>query len=238
MKRNENISIELKELGSSLPESAENVYAVPAGYFDKLPARILERIKADEELSTLSPLLQGLSRRMDYSLPEGYFEQLTPDTEKVSDSQSASEEIAELSPLLNSIDRRTPYAVPEGYFENLAVIPDTPAKLVSITRKSWFRYATAAVVTGLIVAIGFLIFNRNEVDPDVKPFAWVEKEFKKVSTDEIDAFVDLVDNSTLTVSNSATPVEVSKLLNEVTPEEIEAFLDDTGIDFESDDILN
>src|SRR5690606_895056 len=114
MKRNDNISIELKELGSSLPESAENVYSVPAGYFDNLPARMLERIKADEELSTLSPLLQGLSKKMDYSLPEVYFEQLTPDTEMVSDSQSASEEIAQLSPLLNSIDRRTPYSVPTG----------------------------------------------------------------------------------------------------------------------------
>src|SRR5690606_31911008 len=101
----------------------------------------------DEELSTLSPLLQGLSKKMDYSLPEGYFEQLTPDTEMVSDSQSASEEIAQLSPLLNSIDRRNLYSVPAGYFENLAVIPETSAKVVSITRKNWFRYAAAAVVT-------------------------------------------------------------------------------------------
>ena len=73
MKRNETILNELRELNSRLPGVSENVFSVPKGYFDSLPERMLNRIRNEEELQELSPLLAGLSRKMDYSVPNDYF---------------------------------------------------------------------------------------------------------------------------------------------------------------------
>lgn len=242
MKRNESILNELREMGSHLPGASENVFTVPAGYFASLPERIMERIRAGEELQTLSPLLGGLSKKMDYAIPSGYFEKIQGrlDSPAADSGVPVQEELATLSPLLNGIDRRLPYSVPHDYFENLPVLPESRTKVVSIAQRSWFRYAAAAVVTAIIVTSGFLLLNRKEIDPDVRPIAWMEKKLKKVSTDDINSFVELVEADPATASGSTPPVEINKLLNEVSPEEIQAFLDETemgepGLD---EDILN
>lgn len=55
---------------------------VPAGYFDGLASRIMGRIAevrreaGDDELGQLAPTLAGMDRKMPYSLPEGYFNDL------------------------------------------------------------------------------------------------------------------------------------------------------------------
>ena len=75
----------------------------------------------------LSPLLSKLSKRMPYSVPQGYFEGLEESlisSVQVS-GQSAREELEKLSPLLSSLNKEMPYSVPQGYFENLAIKPVT-----------------------------------------------------------------------------------------------------------------
>jgi hypothetical protein len=52
-------------------------YSVPEGYFEGLAEQVLARIRqeeAKEELGTLSPLLQQLSKKQPYSTPVGYFD--------------------------------------------------------------------------------------------------------------------------------------------------------------------
>lgn len=52
-------------------------YSVPLGYFEGLAEQVLTRIRqeeAKEELGTLSPLLQQLSKKQPYSTPVGYFD--------------------------------------------------------------------------------------------------------------------------------------------------------------------
>ncbi len=217
----------------------EAVYLVPDGYFEALASTVLNKIRAKEELNEISPLLAGLSRKMEYAVPEGFFQNLSAQGVLIDDS-SAREELSTLSPILNGIDRKMPYSVPEGYFDQDVSIPETETRVVSISSRSWFRYAAAAVITAVIVTTGFLTFNRNEIDPDVKPFAWVEKKLKKVSTDDINEFVDLVDANGTAITATSTPVEIDKLLNEVSTEDIQDFLDETeagelGL---GDDILN
>lgn len=64
---------------SSLPKL--NPYQVPVGYFDGLEEQIMETIRqhpdyqtSQEELESISPLLNSLSKRPVYAVPEGYFE--------------------------------------------------------------------------------------------------------------------------------------------------------------------
>jgi hypothetical protein len=54
--------------------------SVPEGYFESFPATMLSKIRAMEsnsesnEVEEISPLLAGISRKMPYSVPRGYFE--------------------------------------------------------------------------------------------------------------------------------------------------------------------
>jgi len=64
---------------SSKPK--ENPYKVPTGYFDKLDKTIMEAIRkhpdyqtSEEELESVSPLLNSIDKRPVYSVPKGYFE--------------------------------------------------------------------------------------------------------------------------------------------------------------------
>lgn len=53
--------------------------SVPAGYFEAMPAIMLAKVKVLEnagELADVAPALIGVSRKMPYSLPAGYFENL------------------------------------------------------------------------------------------------------------------------------------------------------------------
>jgi hypothetical protein len=53
--------------------------SVPEGYFEAFPATLLSKIRAMEgadEQDEIGPVLSGLSRKMPYSVPQGYFENL------------------------------------------------------------------------------------------------------------------------------------------------------------------
>jgi hypothetical protein len=102
---------------------------VPAGYFEGLADQILNRIKAleatnaNEELSFLSPFLSNASKEMPYTVPAGFFQDLSEDLLKKigehEDYQTSEEEIETLSPLLSSLKNKNPYSIPAGYFEKL-----------------------------------------------------------------------------------------------------------------------
>jgi hypothetical protein len=138
MTRKDNILQELSELNSTLATiTPQNVYSVPAGYFDGLAAQVLNRIKAIEaanaveELSYLSPVLSSFSKQMPFSVPQDYFEGLAEKAiqavresndylQKESFGQTAKEEMETLSPLLSGLNKEMPYSIPQGYFESLA----------------------------------------------------------------------------------------------------------------------
>ena len=68
-------------------------YSVPEGYFDALPDTLMSRIRAmqadtnvpvgEGELAEIAPILSGLSRKMPFTVPDGYFEQLAFSSPKV-----------------------------------------------------------------------------------------------------------------------------------------------------------
>ncbi len=256
MTQKENILQELNELKSTLATvTPQNVYKVPLGYFDGLAAQVLCRVKAMEaknaveELGYLSTSLNNISRQMPYAVPAGYFEGLAEKSMQLvresNDYQTAKEELETLSPLLSGLKKTMPYSVPQGYFESLAEKRNKPAaKIISITGRKWFRYAAAAVVTGVIVLAGFIyLISRNTVDPVEQPYAWVKKSFKKVDKADIDAFVKLAEeefnNQTSVASNPVKPEEIKELMKDVSDKEIQDFLDETaGLESSDETMMN
>lgn len=249
MERNDTIQ-ELRDLNSVLCDYPHgNVYTVPPGYFEEFAGLVLNRIhalkaaNAKEELNYLSPFLNSLSRENPYSVPQGYFDEL-PEllmsaTRKHEDYQTADEELSSLSPLLSGINKRNPYSVPEGYFENfgkdinLKSENKPVAKTISMVNRKWFRFAAAAVVIGFVAMTGIYLFFNGSVSVS-NPHEWVKANMKKVSTDEINSFVQPADDVTVT----AKTMDVKELMKDVSDKDIQNFLNETAVaEDNSDDLL-
>ncbi len=233
---------ELRDLESSLGSySPQNIYTVPNGYFEGLPTQILNRIKAleatdaKEELEYLSPLLSKISKRMPYSVPAGFFQNLSDNiVQQISehaDHQTSEEELESLSPLLSSLKNRNPYSVPAGYFENLGTkVEEKEAKVISITKRKWYRLAVAAVFIGIVAIGGLLFMSQRQPDINKNPRAWVNKNVnKKVSQEKIDEFVKLAEDETINAteeSDATKQAEIKELMKDIPEKEIEDFLND------------
>ena len=232
---------ELADLGSGLKDhNPQNIYAVPAGYFEGLADQILKRIKALEstdakdELKYLSSFLSNISKETPYSVPAGFFQNLSEDVLKriseQEDHQTSEKEIESLSPLLSSLKNKNPYSVPAGYFDTVGTkVEKKEAKVISITRRKWYRLAAAAVVIGIVVIGGLLFFKQGQVSVD-NPHAWIEKNVKKVDKAKIDELISLTNgdlNDKLdNESDVVKKAEIKELMKDVPEKEIEEFLID------------
>lgn len=242
---------ELSELESSLGNvPAGNIYSVPQGYFDGLAGVVMNRIKAinsttpREELNYLSPFLNSISRELPFSVPGDYFRELPESImegiRNHEDYQTAEEEISSLSPLLSSIGNKNPYAVPEGYFENFGKDVNLKSdnkravKVVSLVNRKWFRFAAAAVVIGFVALTGVNLFFNNSTNPISNTHRWVEENMKKVSTDEMNTFIQSTDET-----STAKTTDIKDLMKDVSDTDIQDFLNKTnaGNDESDGDIL-
>jgi len=241
---------ELNELDSTLGNlNPQNLYAVPYGYFEGFPTQVMNRIKAlqadnaKEELEYLSPLLSNASKETPYSIPVGFFQNFGDSVmQRINENvnhQTSEEEIESLSPLLSSLKNKNPYSVPAGYFESLETRTDKQeAKVISFTRRRWYRMAIAAAVIGVVAITGFLLFTRDKINIDRDPQGWVKKNvINKVSDEKIEEFVTLVTpNGTQKVeeNEAAAQAEVKELMKDVPQKEIDDFLND-AVALESND---
>ena len=111
---------ELKEIAPITASIGhQEVYQVPAGYFDGLAESIMLRIQTDADIDEV--FLPNIAKDSAFSVPEGYFEGFAGNLLSRIKSQNADiagDEIRAISPLLNSIDRRMPFSVPPGYFND------------------------------------------------------------------------------------------------------------------------
>lgn len=232
------IQNELNELNSGLnPNSNNNPYSVPEGYFEGLAASVLAKIKtempvsASEEIAQLSPLLAAISRRVPYSVPEDYFQS---NIESLEVFTSENEE----SLTLSFIDKEMPYEVPVGYFANvpeqvLEKVADRSAKLVPLMKRKWMRLAVAAAIAGIITISGIAYFNnRGSHSITGDPVA---VELKKASTEELNAFikttvVDVTDNKIQTTAKNSPSKTEKKFFDDVSDKELDAFLNQVPTD--------
>jgi hypothetical protein len=160
----ENKSIEiLNELKAISPLLAAmekvNIFQVPEEYFSDLDQRILTSIFIhQDEKNNLQ------------NVPEGYFDSL-PDKIlskiKVEKNESTTEEIKALSPALFYLKEENTFALPENYFYDLSdrildKINGKETKVISISSvRKWWKYAAAAIVTGVIAISSLQIFNHT-----------------------------------------------------------------------------
>jgi hypothetical protein len=257
---------ELSDIDSTLGNlNPQNLYTVPNGYFEGLPTQIMNRIKAlettnaKEELEYLSPLLSNVSKEMPYTVPVGFFQNFGDDVmQRISENvnhlpqvrkvrkdsfgesfgQTSEEEIEALSPLLSGLKNKNPYSVPAGYFDTLeTTVQKREAKVISITKRRWYRMAIAAAVIGIVAITGLLMINRNKITNE-DPQTLVSKLFKEVGDEKVNEFVTLVtpDESQKTAeeNDAATQAEVKELMKDVSEKEIDEFLND-AIALESND---
>lgn len=241
MTHRDNILQELNELESSLANSSpSNVYIVPSQYFEGLSTIIMSRIRALEFLETIG-------RETPYKVPAGYFDGLEKRImEAVLQSgyeQTPEEELESLSPLLSGLKKASPYSVPNGYFENLGV-PSTDttkekAKVLSITSRKWFRYAAAAVVTGLVAISSFLIFGNNN---PAGPEDIAKEAVNSVGEEGIHNFIKLTGDEIITEETPAiAQAEIKALVKNISDQEIQDFVDDAQVtesDLTEDILLN
>lgn len=246
MTQKDNILQELKELNSSLAVITPlNSYSVPVGYFDGLAARVLNRIKAieaenaKEEIAYLSPELSSIAKQMPYAVPHGYFETLAENAlqslQERNYYKAAKEETESLSPLLAGLKKEMPYSVPVGYFENLGKNISkeenkAAAKVISITSRKWFRYAAAAVVTGIIIMTGVLLTGNDKKELGGKALAKFTQDVKKmddVQKDNLIDFIDLNNKETAQVDIGNKTDEVKTLLQGISEEELNDFQEQT-----------
>ena len=221
----------------SLPKQVP--YTVPAGYFDTLPENTIQLIReiglsAKEETAALSTLLNEVNRQMPYSVPQGYFAEVEQRMLKTvtGEDQTAKEELESISPLLSGLKKEMPFSVPQGYFENMAAGKpgeNQTAKVISFSSRKWFKYAAAAILVGVIATTAVLLIKKEAIDPDKNSFAWIEKNTKKVSTDEIENFIKLTDETLgqkEVLVNADKLVEVKDLIKDIPEKDIQDFLDD------------
>jgi hypothetical protein len=234
MNSNNAIQDELKDLGSTLPrEHAKPVFDLPESYFENFAASVLARIKNDQEVNAhdelrdLSATLSAIPRNMPFSVPENYFSSLINDLPALVKEDPLPVE-------LDVPDRTMPFEVPAGYFENL------PAQILSKASKpktkiislgtSWLRYATAAMIIGLVALSGILYFNSStgkKIDPATQPNAWVALKLQDVSIKELEDFITNADagvNKNNLAQTSVAAQEVRRLLHDVPDNELDAFL--------------
>jgi len=237
MVQNNSILQELNELNSSLGSQAiAHPYQVPGGYFEGFAEAMLVRIKAleagsvTEELSILAPGMTGLPKTMPYTVPAGYFEHLEGALlAMVRAEASPAEELAGLSPLLSGLKKQNPFSVPAGYFDQAPAIPQVKkeAVVVSFTKSSWFRYAAAAVVTGIILLAGMLYFNRTKPATADQVIAKTTKELKKMDEQQQENVFELlstgVTGKETAQINTSKKNEVKELLKDISDDELNDF---------------
>ncbi len=197
MQERENILTELREISPLLASVPRvNVYRVDENYFDGIRAELQARIIAS---SFVVP-------QQNLDVPVGYFENLPNNILAKIKEQENNEVLTEmqaLSTTIAGIGNKNVYTVPQGYFEKLTMPAITTTKVVKMGSRSIFKYAAAAVVTGLLGLGIFTFVNKNtgdvngtEVNPVVMAKAneiikknSFEKELENVSDEDLEQYL-------------------------------------------------
>jgi|SRR5215831_3416773 len=226
MESNHNNISELKEIAPLVAGiGKEMLYSIPENYFGSLPEMILAQIKLEELKVAPNP----------YTIPVGYFESL-PDAiiSKIkSDRIQVHNELLEVAPLLNTIKKDNIFSLPEGYFENLSPISQTRKRVsnvVSIRSNvgKWVTYAAAASVLFIIAVSSYVFVSIHS--KNAQEHLTVEQRIAQLNEQEIINYLkDNVDGFTsadLIPANDNQDPEIQNLLQNVSDQDIQNYLDD------------
>lgn len=201
MKQHEDILNELKGISPTVAAVPYvNVFRVHDGYFAGIGAELHARIAADQAYAS-----------KDISVPEGYFDGLAVNIlQKIKREEyvTVAQEMAALSSVISAIGNANVFTVPNGYFEQLSYTAEKKtAKVVKMNPlRAVYKYAAAAVITGLIgISVINLVdknnYNPTELNPVVQTATVVkagneilkqgsfENEFNNISDKDIEQYL-------------------------------------------------
>ena len=117
MRNRIDILSELKDVAPTTAKAQKQaLYAVPAGYFDRLANEVLQKIYQQQP--------EVIPASSTYKVPAGYFDNLAEGIFQKIKSASVKienefqQELAHVAPVLNTISKENMYRVPDGYFES------------------------------------------------------------------------------------------------------------------------
>lgn len=228
-------------------------YQVPEGYFSTLPERIMQEIHSASEAEAR---IKSHDKDLPYQVPAGYFASLA---DKVMHQiNTAPEDLDTDTSFIDSLGKTNPYQVPEGYFDGLAQSIAQQSKTVAggahtteeaskpsmillrFKRASRWASAVAAACVLLIFGLGanwMLQNNSQTTQLNSRQLAFnilntvSDEDIEQYLENELDGFdlYSLMESSSAKVKGSAPLVDPNKLLDEISPEDIDAYLDFEGI---------
>ena len=234
---NNDIANELQEIipGAEWPGLTPNIGDVPPGYFEQLPAQIMQKIRTEEmqdELTNISTLLADVPKAFPLSVPDGYFEQLST---QIMQKIAVQEELESISPLLAEAPKESPFSVPAGYFDQLTanVLAEVkiPAKIVPM--RTYLKWAVAAGLIALIsVATLFFMQRQQSTKAPVSNENSLADVSDQAIVDYLQTHMDTFDKEEL-LSLASPNVETSTVplpeTSEMSAEAIQNFLDNTSL---------
>jgi hypothetical protein len=225
MAERENILNELNTISTVVAGIPRiNVYKVHQDYFDGLRAELQARIIASN--------FNKQDNNM--KVPEGYFENLpSAILQKIKAAEKSEIEI--LSPTIASIGNKNVYSVPQGYFEQLSFVKST-AKVIKMGSRSIFKYAAAAVVTGLLGLSIFTFVNKStklsnenaavvKAGNDILKKGSFDKELETITDKDLENYLSSNGEDVSAALVASTIDEDDKL-----PDAAEYFLDENTLD--------
>ena len=146
MNNREEIFMEIINISASVAAIPYvNVFTVKETYFSTLPEIITSQINVGKKINSAKNL----------TVPEGYFESLAGNIlNKIYALESdVSVEVNEISPMIAGIKNKETFTVPARYFDELTFLckQKQTAKIIAVDKpRSFFKYAAAAMITGLL----------------------------------------------------------------------------------------
>ena len=163
MNNREDIFMEINNISASVAAIPfVNVFTVEETYFSELPEIITSQIYIGNDINSAKNL----------TVPEGYFKSLAGNIlNKIYALKSdVSVEVNEISSLIAGIENKETFTVPARYFDELTFLSKQKqtAKIIAIDKpRSFFKYAAAAMITGLL-GLGIVnIFNNDNTATNI-----------------------------------------------------------------------
>ncbi len=188
--------------------NTQNSFSVPDGYFEGLNNSIFDKIRATEnnelldEMSQLSTTIAGIGNANVYSVSPTYFLAVSNTILQsiyASESNEVLDEMNKLSPTVAGIGNKNVYTAPQGYFDVLR-FANTEAPVVRMQKqtavRSFFKYAVAAVVTGLL-GISVYTFVNKPLKPDVQTAALMKQADEIIKNNSFDAMLETISDKDL-----------------------------------------
>ena len=179
--------------------------------------------------------------KTEFVVPEDYFKNLSTTIIEKIKALDHAEELRNLSPMLYAVQNENVFQVPPGYFSNLensvlSKVVKPKAKVVTIKKNFVWKYAAAAVITGVIGVSSLMVLNKSQniSDPENGITSYIQQasQFKnetqindgiaKLSDDEIIKYLETTgnvsDNDALTqgIEEKELPAQNEYLNNDQT----------------------